>query len=184
MRGTVPEGTAGEPGQWPTGGQPMRIRQRPKSLSGCPGSRSAPQYHWQVEDNRTSAEGRSRTLTTPLTGVPTRGLPQGCDPSFAFPGYTLWRRGRCAERAGGPCMLAADGDLRAVCGRHARTVRSGGAGVLGMPGLVMQRQPKGAGTDRPALSPWHQCSTLFPLQMSLRNNRDSRATSPTRYVPN
>ena len=29
-----------------------------------------------------------------------------------------------------------------------------------MPGLVRHRQPKGAGTDRPALTPWHQCSTL------------------------
>jgi hypothetical protein len=38
--------------------------------------------------------------------------------------------------------------------------RPGGAGVLGVPGFVRHRQPKGTGTDRPGLSPWHQCSTL------------------------
>jgi hypothetical protein len=48
------------------------------------------------------------------------------------------------------------------CGQTERTVRRGGAGVLGKPGLVRHRQTKGAGTDRPALPPWHQCSTLPP----------------------
>jgi len=83
------------------------------------------------------------------------GTPLSCSS-----GVPLWGLGRGAERAGCPCMPGAAGDRRAGCGQTARTVRRGDAGVLSLPGLVRHRQPKGAGTDRPALTPWHQCSTL------------------------
>ena len=87
------------------------------------------------------------------------GTPLSCSS-----GVPLWGLGRGAERAGCPCMPGAAGDRRAGCGQTARTVRRGDAGVLSLPGLVRHRQPNGAGTDRPALTPWHQCSTL-PFQL-------------------
>src|SRR5271169_390127 len=39
-----------------------------ETAGGRPGSRSGPQYRWQVEDNITSAEGRGRAFTMLPTG--------------------------------------------------------------------------------------------------------------------
>jgi hypothetical protein len=65
-------------------------------------------------------------------------------------------------------MPAAEGDRRAVCGKTARPVRRGGAGVRGMCGLVRHRQPKGAETDRPALL-LGTSALLYPITGSLQH---------------